>query len=186
MNTKRVFQITTALAVVIAGIVLTQCAGRKASTGIADPTAPKTAVASQNKGEHQTTLAQNRGADAPMPPMDTTNLQQLIAAYSTDELQMLADVQKSTHAAPPVELQEVIRMVRRKDETAAIQEFIREKVPGIPAKTAAYSWAMKKIHPDQVPEVRPLFQGGNPSIIHGIEGSQLPPDPQQKTINPPQ
>ena len=176
MNSKRLIQVTTALAVVIAGIVLTQCSGRRTSTDAS--------MSSASKGGNETVPVQNREADAPMPPMDTINLQQLIAAYSTDELQMLAGVQKSTRAAPPVELQEVIRMVRRKDETAAIQEFIRQKVPGIPAKSAAYAWAMKKLHPDHVPETVPLFQGGNPPIVQSIEGTPVPADQPQKTVNP--
>jgi len=147
----------------------------KSGTGIKAEAVQRLGV-TQPPQEDLTSIVE-RSADASLPPMDEKNLAKLVASYSTSELQMLGSAQKAIKAVPPVQLQQVIRMVRRRDPDDRIAAYIRDNIPGIPAKSIAYEWAMHEIHGPDKSGNSPLLQGGGPVLVESIrstEGEQRP------------
>lgn len=90
---------------------------------------------------------------------------------------MLAEVEKATHQRPPAILRELVRKVRRGCPPAEAETFIREQVPGIPAKTIAYDWAMRRLRGVNAPP-RPHHQGGGATVIDGLHGIPTPSEEQ--------
>ncbi len=150
----------------------------KANSSAVLPTSPSLALQVH-------TSSAKKGPDDPLPPIGEHDLTKLIESYSPEELRMLSEVERSTKNVPPAILQDVVRMVRRKDQPKDVEVFIRDKVPGIEAKTIAYEWAMKQLLGDKYVPVRPPHQGGGNAIIEGIHGSPTTRDGQGNLINKP-
>ncbi len=170
------------LAVVLVGAVLTLHVhsgrqGTPASTQPPDPAAAPDMTVIAPTATAPMPPPRRRGADDPLPPIDEPDLRKLIEAYDPDELRMLAEVEKTTRQRPPPILRELVRKVRRECPPAEAEAFIREQVPGIPTKTIAYDWAMRRLHGVNHPP-RPHHQGGGTAIIDDLHGSPTPHEEQ--------